>query len=339
MVCAMMRLRSVALLLLLSVASLTPSACYRDRAQGSAAEGREQQLIDRAADALLSMRAMRAGALDYYLEHAVGVMIFPRVFKASLIFGGEGGTGVLLARDPTGWSAPAFYSMGAGSAGFQIGYQEATIVLFFMNEAALRSAISRGLTLGADASIAAGSVGDSGEAVATRAASDIYQFVEVGGLFAGASLNGTVVGARSSMNEAYYGPGASAAAILLERRFASPGARTLWAALSPATPVGTPTAPPVEQPPVSTVPSDPYRCGQDSDCTLTLWSCSPCGSCDVPRWAVSQAWLSAAYGACRPPPPNAVPPNCAPCPPSPPEEERAKWPSRAVCEASRCVAR
>ena len=58
---------------------------------------------------------------------ARAVMICPRVFKAGFFLGGEGGDCVLLARAGNGtWSYPAFYGMGSGSFGLQIGIQDAS---------------------------------------------------------------------------------------------------------------------------------------------------------------------------------------------------------------------
>jgi len=215
---------------------LLAAACYRDAAAPSAPGAtKQQQIIDRSAAAVDRMRASgKFPAIEYYLKNAHGVMIFPRVIKASLIFGGEGGSGVLMSRDERGtWSAPAFYSLGAGSAGFQLGYQEATVVLFFMNRAALMSAIGRGLTLGADVSVAAGTLGDTGEATAATTSSDVYQLVDVGGLFAGVSLDGTVVGARETHNQAYYGPEATTYRIVVERQFDAGGTAALKSVLAP----------------------------------------------------------------------------------------------------------
>ncbi len=221
-------------------------SCYRDSHTSAPDASPQQKIVDRSAEAFRRVRSAQHPALEYFIERAHGVMIFPRIIKASMIFGGEGGNGVLLAKDGRGWSAPAFYSMGAGSAGLQVGYQEAAVVLFFMNEAALRSTIERGITLGADATVAAGTVGGTGEGAATTAASDIYQFVEVGGLFAGLSLDGTVVGARDSFNQAYYGAGATPYGILIERKHTSPGASALHQALASgakAAPAGASAAP------------------------------------------------------------------------------------------------
>ncbi len=189
--------------LVVGIASLLLFGCYREAAPNATSTSPEQKLVDRAATAVTRMRASgNFDGMEYFFEHARGVLVFPRLIKASFIFGGEGGNGVLLAKKSDGsWSAPAFYSLGSGSAGFQLGYQEATVVLFFMNDAALMSAINKGLTLGADASIAAGTIGKSGDATSTTTSKDLYQFSDVGGLFAGVSLDGTVVAARPKFNQ------------------------------------------------------------------------------------------------------------------------------------------
>lgn len=196
----------------------------------------EQKIVDRAADAVERMRASgEFESMDYFLEHAEGVMVFPRLVKASVIFGGEGGNGVLLARGPDGtWSAPAFYSFAAGSVGFQFGYQETTVLIFVMNRAALVSATRTALAFGADASFTAGNLGESGGAASASVTSDLYYLVEVGGVYVGASLDGAVVTSRRKFDEGYYGAGATSYAIVIDRRFDHPGARALRDALGPA---------------------------------------------------------------------------------------------------------
>ena len=93
------------------------------------------------------------------------------------------------------------------------------------------SAIDRGITLGTDVSVAAGTIGDSGEARRQSASKDIYYFASVKGVFAGLSLDGAVISARDAHNTAYYGPHATTRAIVLESRFDQPGAAELKAAL------------------------------------------------------------------------------------------------------------
>ncbi len=195
----------------------------------------EQRIVDRAAGSLTAMRTdPDFRLLDEYLSRARGVLIFPRVIKAAFVLGGEGGNGVLVARTPHGgWSAPAFYSIGAGSIGIQLGYQEATVVLVLMNDSTLLSVIDGGLTLGTDTSIAAGTIGDSGKATAASTSADIVQFVNVGGVFAGMSLDGAVVHARDGFNRRYYGPDATTYDIVIQRSHDASGADIVRQALEP----------------------------------------------------------------------------------------------------------
>lgn len=230
-----MRRRSLLASLLVLASGTLASGCARSATPSSAGDSPQQQIVDRAALAVDRMRASgQFPALEDLLRRSRGVMVFPRLIKAGLLVGGEGGNGVLLSKDAQGrWSGPAFYSLGAGSLGAQIGYQEAAVLLFFMTDAALLGAIDSGVTLGTDTSVAAGTMGDAGEARGKSAAKDILQLVDVGGIFAGVSLDGTVVGSRQEFNRAYYGGDATTFGVVVERRFDAPGAARLHAALSP----------------------------------------------------------------------------------------------------------
>ena len=94
------------------------------------------------------------------LQRARAVMICPRVFKAGFFFGGEGGACVLLARAGNGtWSYPAFYGMGSGSFGLQIGIQDAQFIMMIMTEKGLRAILDSQFKFGADASLAIATIG------------------------------------------------------------------------------------------------------------------------------------------------------------------------------------
>ena len=109
------------------------------------------------------------------------------------------------------------------------------IVLVFMNDPALTSAIDTGLTLGADASVAAGTMGEASRSNTVTSASDIYEFVDAEGVYAGASVQGMVVTSRDANDRHYYGrPDATAFGIVVQRRFESPGARELVRVVSRA---------------------------------------------------------------------------------------------------------
>jgi lipid-binding SYLF domain-containing protein len=194
----------------------------------------EQGLVDKSAAVVRSMRASPSFKhIEVYLRNARGVLVFPSVIKAGLIYGGQGGNGVLLAKGPDGaWSSPAFYTLGGGSIGLQIGVQEASIVLVFMNDKALKAAIDTGLTLGADATAAAGTLGATGEVASTHVFKDVYYFADVGGLFAGISLEGGVISTREGLNRAYYGHALTPRQILLEHKGEAHGAEMLKQALN-----------------------------------------------------------------------------------------------------------
>ncbi|MBA4357562.1 MAG: lipid-binding SYLF domain-containing protein [Humidesulfovibrio sp.] len=229
-----MRRMILAALLLLSALGLLAGCYGAHNAPTPDSPHYEQGLVDKAAAVVRGMRKDPAFRhIEVYLKNAKGVLVLPSVIKAGFIYGGQGGNGVLLARAADGaWSAPAFYTLGGGSIGLQIGVQEAAIVLVFMNDKAFLSAIDTGLTLGADATAAAGTAGITGEVATTHAFKDVYYFADVGGLFAGVSLEGGVIHVRENMNKAYYGQMLTPRQIVLERKADARGAIMLKDALT-----------------------------------------------------------------------------------------------------------
>jgi lipid-binding SYLF domain-containing protein len=191
----------------------------------------EQRIVDESAEAVTRVRTnARFSSMDGFLKEAHGVLVFPRLIRASFIVGGEGGTGVLVARGTDGsFSAPVFYGIGSGSIGPQIGYREAAVVLLLMNDNALSAVLRSGLTLGANASVAAGN--NAGEARASTVTKDVIAFVDVDGVFAGASIDGAVVEPRPRLSRNYYGADVVPKEVVLDRKYDHPGANALRAAL------------------------------------------------------------------------------------------------------------
>jgi lipid-binding SYLF domain-containing protein len=164
------------------------------------------------------------------LRKAKGLAIMT-VVKAGFIFSGKGGKGVVVARTGHGWSGPSFVATGGAGWGAQIGAQVTDFVFVLNNDAAVR-AFSRGgnVTLGVDASVAAGPVGRAAEAgVAPTAA--IYTYSRSKGLFAGISLEGAVIATQKDENAKYYGRPVTAADILHGQVSPPAGAARLRAAL------------------------------------------------------------------------------------------------------------
>ena len=92
------------------------------------------------------------------LPRAKAVLISPRILQAGFIVGGSGGNAVLYARSGGGasWAGPAFYKLGTGSIGLQIGAESAEMVALVMTDKALNSFLSNSFKLGGDVSVAAG---------------------------------------------------------------------------------------------------------------------------------------------------------------------------------------
>jgi len=215
------------------------SACYGTAIRlPSTTSSYEQDLVERAAYALGSMRHSREIiSLDYYLEYARGVLIFPGLINAGLIYGGKGGNGVLVAKDENGnWSDPAFYTFGGMSWGPQVGIQKIAAVLVFMNGNVLSRAIDTGITLNVSAGFAAGAAGKRNELSTVTLDQDIYCFTDVRGLFAGLSLEGGVIKPRPDLNESFYGSRGTPEEIILGQKPHNPAARILRNALAQALP-------------------------------------------------------------------------------------------------------
>jgi len=192
-------------------------------------------LVSNATTAVSSMRRdENLSAMDRYLKDASGAMIFPQLVRGGFIVGGEGGSGVLLVKGSDGtWSPPAFYTLAAGSIGFQIGGQVAEVVFAIMNQGAVEAVLKNSFKFGADASIAVGPVGQGVAAsTTTNLQADIISFSRTQGLFGGGSLEGTALLPKDSYNAAYYGAqGVTPRQIVIERRYFNAGADALRKAL------------------------------------------------------------------------------------------------------------
>lgn len=148
------------------------------------------------------------------LADSQAVAIIPGVIKGSFVIGARHGNGVLLVRDPDGnWHAPVFISLTGGNVGWQVGVQATDVVLVFKTRKSVESLMTNKLTLGGDAAIAAGPVGrEVAAATDARLGAEIYSYSRSRGLFAGVSIDGSVLRPDPLANAAYYksqGPGGS----------------------------------------------------------------------------------------------------------------------------------
>jgi lipid-binding SYLF domain-containing protein len=156
------------------------------------------------------------GIPDSVWNKAHCVVVIPDLKKAGFIVGGEHGSGVMSCKNANAWGPPVFMEMTKGSAGLQAGVSSTDLVLVVMNESGADKLLRNKVTLGADASVAAGPVGRAASAATdAQLSAQMLSYSRAKGLFAGINLSGGSLNPDNSKNERAYGPNASARDIAL----------------------------------------------------------------------------------------------------------------------------
>jgi lipid-binding SYLF domain-containing protein len=179
----------------------------------------EETMIERSMTVLTELQAIPDTRIpDLLLSRAEGIVILPANVKVGLIFGARFGNGVMLVRnEDRSWSNPVFVSSGGGSWGFQAGGQVSDIVLVLTTRDSVEGITDGKLTLGADASVAAGPVGRTAMAgTSLTFDAEVYAYSKTQGLFAGVSLEGNGIFIGKKANQRFYGD-ESAANILASK--------------------------------------------------------------------------------------------------------------------------
>lgn len=146
------------------------------------------------------------GIPEDLLAKAQCVMIVPGLKKAAFVVGGEYGRGFALCRRGGEWGGPAAIKFGGGSFGFQIGGESTDIIMLVMNRRGMEKLASDKFTIGGDASAAAGPVGRTSAAdTDILLHAEILSYSRTRGVFAGISLDGTVVSRDGSEDRKLYG--------------------------------------------------------------------------------------------------------------------------------------
>src|SRR6476659_1122081 len=166
----------------------------------------QQQLVDKAR---LTIEAFGANPdlrreVRNDIQEVKGVFIVPQLLRGAFVFGGRGGSGVLLVRDEKGgWSQPAFYTLSSVSFGLQAGADVTQMVFLIRTTRGLEQFYKNDFKLGIDAALSAGPVGGGGGIQGVTA--DLLSYASSKGLFAGMALDGALVTVSNDSNTAYYG--------------------------------------------------------------------------------------------------------------------------------------
>ncbi len=172
------------------------------------------------------MRDNNMAWLQENLNQAKGLLIIPSLLKAGFVIGGSGGSGVLIVKnDKTGkWSQPAFYTIGSGTFGLQIGGEAAEVIMMVRTQKAVDALFTSSFKLGGDTSVAVGPVGTGAK---SNVVADILSFSRTKGAYAGVSLEGSVIKTKDKWNVAYYGKAVSPVDIFVKHAVSNPGSKEL----------------------------------------------------------------------------------------------------------------
>jgi lipid-binding SYLF domain-containing protein len=158
-------------------------------------------------------------------ENAQCVIVIPGLKKAAFGIGGEYGKGLMTCRHNGSWSAPVFMEMEKGSWGFQIGAQAVDLVLLAMNKNGVEKLLNNKVSLGAEASVAAGPVGrDARASTDAQLKAEILSYSRAQGLFAGIDVSGGVLKPDTDANRDLYGKDVSAHDVVMGNTAKPPAA-------------------------------------------------------------------------------------------------------------------
>ncbi len=144
-------------------------------------------------------------------KKAYAIAVIPETYKAGLIIGGQYGKGIICVKDENGvWGNPVFITLMEGSIGLQFGASSSDLVLAFKTKRAVDGLITSKLTLGVDASVAAGPVGrEVGVNGDIFLEQEVYTYAMTKGLFMGVSLAGSSIIVDTQANRNFYGSDAT----------------------------------------------------------------------------------------------------------------------------------
>src|SRR6478735_6758167 len=175
--------------------------------QPAFASAREEARLIEASGVLEELHGQRDTLIpDRLLSRAYGIAVIPNVVKIAVGVGGRRGSGAMVVRDANGkFSGPIMVSITGGNVGWQIGVQSTDIVLVFTTRKSIEGITDGKLTLGGDASVAAGPVGRAASAATDQNfTAEVYSYSRNRGLFAGIALDGTSLSIDRGSNARFY---------------------------------------------------------------------------------------------------------------------------------------
>lgn len=200
----------------------------------SRADTEQNQLVEKARltiEAFTTDESVKDEVRSFSKE-AKGLFIVPQLLRGALVFGGAGGSGVLVVRDEkTGtWSQPAFYNIGAVTFGLQAGGDASELIFVVRTQRGLEQFYRSDFKLGAETGLSIGPVGGSASVAGITA--DVVSYGRTKGAFAGMAVDGLVIAVSNESNESYYGKPVRPVDILVKNAVSNPKSAGLHEAAS-----------------------------------------------------------------------------------------------------------
>ena len=153
---------------------------------------------------------------------AKALFIVPQFLRGAFVFGGAGGSGVLLVRDEKTkkWSEPAFYTIGSASFGLQIGGDVSEMIFVVRSQKGLEEFYRSDFKLGADVSMAVGPAGEGAHVKGITA--DLVAYAKKKGAFVGMAVDGSIIAVSDDSNNAYYGKSVRPTDIIVKQSVSNP---------------------------------------------------------------------------------------------------------------------
>ena len=196
--------------------------------QSTSGQGSKAEERDRAQKAAVAfqevMSAPDQGIPQELLDRAYCIAVFPSVKKGGFIVGGQYGKGLISCRRAQGsWGSPAYFTIGGGSFGLQIGGQAVDLVLLVMNKSGVDGLLQDKFEIGAGAAVSAGPVGRNTHiSTDVLLKSQIISYSRSRGLFGGLELKGAMITQDKTANKDIYGQEISAREIIVDGKVRTP---------------------------------------------------------------------------------------------------------------------
>lgn len=155
------------------------------------------------------------------LDNAQCLVVVPDMFQGGLGIGFKHGNGMIVCRheDDGTWGAPAFVRLSGASVGAQAGVQRMDVMMLAMTDNGLNQLLAGKPIASGDAGVTVGPIGRNAEvAMDVLLQTPLLSYTRSEGLYAGATLGGSLFTTARKANTGVYGQFDDARSLLLERK-------------------------------------------------------------------------------------------------------------------------